>query len=132
MVVGNLPYYLANSLIVDLLLCGSLFKALILLAQKEVVQKWVASPLKYTYHYSALSVFINYLARAEITLIVPARYFIPTPPVDGALVKIEPYSLNLNSEILAAFLSFIKQCFHFRRKTLLNNLNSFQNFEKNK
>ncbi|MCE8159205.1 MAG: ribosomal RNA small subunit methyltransferase A [Candidatus Moeniiplasma glomeromycotorum] len=129
-VVGNLPYYLANSLIVELLLNFSLFKALVLLVQKEVAQKWVASPLKYNHHYSALSVFINYLAHTEITLLVPAGAFVPVPSVDGALVKIKPYSFNLTSTKLTAFLTFLKKCFHFRRKTLLNNLNSFPSSEK--
>ncbi|MCE8162901.1 MAG: ribosomal RNA small subunit methyltransferase A [Candidatus Moeniiplasma glomeromycotorum] len=130
-VVGNLPYYIANSLIVNLLFSSFLFKDLIFLVQKEVAQKWAASPSKYPKHYSALSVFINYLAQAEIVLIVPASSFVPAPPVDGGLVKIKPYwNVNLSREELISFLSFLKKCFHSRRKILLNNLSNFWSVEK--
>jgi 16S rRNA (adenine1518-N6/adenine1519-N6)-dimethyltransferase len=57
---------------------------------------------------------------------VPRGAFTPSPLVDGALVSINPrQSINLSKENLASFLSFLKNCFRFRRKTLLNNLNSF-------
>lgn len=88
----------------------------------------MASPSnKYASHYSALSVFINYLAQTEIVLVVPAQEFTPTPPVDGAVVKIKPsQNVNVSLRDLSSFLTFLKKCFHFRRKTLLNNLNSFK------
>jgi 16S rRNA (adenine1518-N6/adenine1519-N6)-dimethyltransferase len=71
------------------------------------------------------------LAQTEIVLGVPANTFVPAPPVDGALVKIKPYyNVNLTKEDLISFLSFLKKCFHSRRKTLLNNLNNFGNLEK--
>ncbi|KLL02582.1 MAG: rRNA small subunit methyltransferase A [Mycoplasmataceae bacterium RC_NB112A] len=125
--VGNLPYSIANSLIIGLLM-SRLFKNFIFLVQQEVAQRWVASPLKYVKHYSVLSVFINYLAQTEIIFTVPANVFIPTPPVNGALVKIKPYqTVNLSLKDLQSFLSFLKKCFNFRRKTLLNNLNKFKN-----
>ena len=81
---------------------------------------------KYSSQYSALSVFINYLAETKIVLEVPARVFIPSPSVDGALVLIDPYqNIDISKEQLTSFLRFLKNCFRYRRKTLLNNLNSF-------
>lgn len=125
-IVGNLPYYITNSLIINLLFHYHLFNYFIFLVQKEVGQKWVATPLKYSSKYSALSVFINYLAEAKITFEVPQRVFIPSPPVDGVLVVIKPFvNTNITREKLISFLSFLKNCFCFRRKTLLNNLFSF-------
>ena len=38
-IVGNLPYYITNSLIVDLLFNYRLFKSLVFLVQKEVGEK---------------------------------------------------------------------------------------------
>ena len=127
LVVGNLPYYVTNSLIVDLLFNYRLFKSLVFLVQKEVGKKWVSNPNnKYSSQYSALSVFINYLAETKIVLEVPARVFIPSPSVDGALVLIDPYqNIDISKEQLTSFLRFLKNCFRYRRKTLLNNLNSF-------
>ena len=131
-IVGNLPYCITNSLIVNLLFHHHLFKSLIFLVQKEVGQKWASSPTKHSSKYSALSVFINYLAEVKIVLEVPRGAFIPSPSVDGALVVINPYQdVNLSKEQLTSFLRFLKNCFRFRRKTLLNNLGSFAgNWEK--
>jgi len=126
LVVGNLPYYIANSLIVNLLINYSLFKSLIFLVQKEVACRWVASPSKHSNKYSALSVFINYLAETELPFTIPASSFTPSPNVEGALVVIKIRSnINLSPKELQNFLRLLKNCFRFRRKTLWNNLNGF-------
>ncbi|MCE8163548.1 MAG: ribosomal RNA small subunit methyltransferase A [Candidatus Moeniiplasma glomeromycotorum] len=125
-IVGNLPYYITNSLIINLLFDYHLFNSLIFLVQKEVGQKWVSSPHKHSAKYSALSVFINFLAETKIALTVPAQIFIPPPAVEGALVIIKPYqNTDIPKEKLISFLRFLKNCFRFRRKTLLNNFLSF-------
>ena len=86
----------------------------------------MSSPSQYSSKYSALSVFINYLAETKITLGVPREAFVPTPSVDGVLVAINPYkNINVSREKLISFLRFLKNCFRFRRKTLLNNLYNF-------
>jgi len=119
MVVGNLPYYLTNTLIINLLFNYHLFKSLVFLVQKEVGQKWVATPHHNPSQYSALSVFINYLSEIKLTLEVPARIFTPSPSVDGALIVINPIkNTDLTKEKLNSFLRFLKNCFRFRRKTL--------------
>lgn len=125
-IVGNLPYYITNSLIVNLLFDYHLFKSLVFLVQKEVGQKWISDPTKFASNYSALSVFINYLAETRIVLEVPRGVFVPSPSVDGTLVVVNPcQSVNISKEQLISFLRFLKNCFRFRRKTLLNNLGSF-------
>jgi 16S rRNA (adenine1518-N6/adenine1519-N6)-dimethyltransferase len=66
------------------------------------------------------------LAETKIVLEVPQKVFIPSPSVDGALVIINSYqNTDISKEQLTSFLRFLKNCFCFRRKTLLNNLNSF-------
>ena len=125
-IVGNLPYYLTNSLIVNLLINYHLFKSLVFLVQKEVGQKWVSNPNKYSSKYSALSVFINYLAETNLVFEVPRNFFNPIPEVDGALVVINPLkNNNIKKEQLVSFLKFLKNCFRSRRKTLRNNLLAF-------
>jgi len=132
LIVGNLPYYITNTLIINLLFNYHLFKSLVFLVQKEVGQKWVSSPTKHSAKYSALSVFINYLAEAKIVLEVPQSVFVPSPSVDGALVAINPYQdIEISKEQSTSFLRFLKNCFRFRRKTLLNNLGNFAgNYKK--
>lgn len=93
----------------------------------------MSSPNKYSSKYSALSVFINYLAETKIVLEVPQKVFIPSPSVDGSLVVINPcQGIDTPKEQLGFFLRFLKNCFCFRRKTLLNNLFSFAGNYKEK
>ena len=125
-IVGNLPYYISNILIGNLLEKRHLFKRLVFLVQKEVAQRWVASPFKYKNKYSNLSIFINYSCDTELLFEIPKRFFKPIPEVDGALVileiKIIPTENILNEN---KFFLFVRNCFKFRRKTLFNNIKSF-------
>lgn len=87
--------------------------------QKEVGQKWVAGPNKYSSNYSALSVLVNFLTGASATFTVPAPRFTPPSAVDGAVVvmKIHPLA-DVGQTQLTAFFRFLKNCFRSRRKTL--------------
>lgn len=125
-VVGNLPYYLANSLLVELLFSYKLFRSWVFLVQKEVGQRWVTGPNNYSSNYSALSVLVNSLTDASIIFNVPASAFTPLSAVDGSVVtmKIHPLA-DVDRTQLAAFFRFLKNCFRSRRKTLWNNLMSF-------
>lgn len=148
-IVGNLPYYLVNSLIINLLPYHYLFKSLIFLVQKEVAWRWAATPQKYKKEYSALSVYISLIAQVETPFLVPKQSFFPVPAVDGALVclKIKP-ELEINKTLtkwisndlskssapnefhqrtlqkvnLTKFFKFLKNCFRYRRKIFWNNL----------
>lgn len=127
-VVGNLPYNIANSLICELLVKHKLFTNFLFLVQKEVAQRWVANSKSYKKEYSALSVYINLLTTAEIKLEIPTTAFNPSPLVNGALVLLKiKTELTIEEERLAKFLRFVQNCFHYRRKTLYNNLISFVN-----
>jgi len=125
-IVGNLPYNIANSLICELLIKHKLFTNFLFLVQKEVAQRWVANSKSYKKEYSALSVYVNLLATTEIKLEIPAEAFNPSPLVNGALVLLKiKTELAIEQERLAKFFLFVKKCFHYRRKTLYNNLISF-------
>ena len=123
LIVGNLPYSIANSLIFNLLEKFELFKGLVFLVQKEVAQRWIATPQKYKKEYSALSVYISLITDPEIMFFVPKQCFFPQPSVDGALVCLEiKKEIQLKKEERPKFWSFLKNCFRHRRKTLWNNL----------
>ncbi|RHZ36782.1 16S rRNA (adenine(1518)-N(6)/adenine(1519)-N(6))-dimethyltransferase RsmA [endosymbiont GvMRE of Glomus versiforme] len=123
LVVGNLPYSIANSLIFNLLESAELFENLVFLIQKEVAQRWVATPQKYKKEYSALSVYISLITKPEIIFFVPKQCFFPQPSVDGALVRLEiKKEIQLEKEKRVQFWAFLKNCFRHRRKTLWNNL----------
>lgn len=123
LVVGNLPYGIANSLLCRLLENFELFKNFVFLVQKEVAQRWTATPQRYKKEYSALSVYINLIAKPKIVFKVPKQCFFPAPLVDGSLVRLEMESPpSVEKKNLVSLLVFLKSCFRHRRKTLWNNL----------
>jgi 16S rRNA (adenine1518-N6/adenine1519-N6)-dimethyltransferase len=114
-----LPYGIANSLICHLLEKFELFEEFVFLVQKEVAQRWIATPQKYKKEYSALSVYINLIAKSELILKVPKQCFFPAPLVDGSLVRLKiEKTPSIEKEKLGNLLAFLKNCFRHRRKTL--------------
>ena len=125
-VTGNLPYYISNSLIIDLLLKKEIFFEFFFLIQKEVAEKLLSTPKLFSKKYSALSVFVSCLANLKYLFEISRNDFSPVPEVDGVFLQIKPLpKLDFNKETSLEFLAFLKNCFRFRRKTLWNNLNSF-------
>lgn len=123
-IVGNLPYNIANSLIIELLLIFSLFTSFAFLVQKEVAYRWIAKPKSSSY--SALSVFVNFLSITNICFKVSGMAFSPKSSVQGALVIITiKKEIPIETSELKSFWVFLRNCFQFRRKTLLNNLIRF-------
>jgi 16S rRNA (adenine1518-N6/adenine1519-N6)-dimethyltransferase len=125
-----LPYYISNSLIIDLLFNHELFENFYFLVQKEVGQKWISSTSKHKEKYSSISVFINFISETEGLFEIPRNAFIPSPSVDGILVGLKLRKKNIEQKELRNFFSFIKNCFRFRRKTLMNNLKGFSGNKK--
>ncbi len=128
-IVGNLPYNIANQLVSKLVRQQQFFRRLVFLVQKEVAQRWVANHRSYKNKYSALSIMLNYFYRVELVFEVPKYFFRPQPPVDGAVVVFESREDLLTDLPTERFFTFTRNCFRFRRKTLLNNLKSFHGKE---
>lgn len=125
-IVGNLPYNIANSLLIELLLFSNFFSSFSFLVQEEVARRWLAKPKEN--NYSAISVFINFFSLPKIQFLVPGTVFIPNSAVRGALVTIIlKKEFSFNKIEIKNFWSFLRNCFQFRRKTLFNNLISFSN-----
>lgn len=79
----------------------------------------------------AITYLVNYYADAEIIKKVKKEYFIPSPKVESAIVKLKklkrPRIEVKNEELL---FEIIKANFTMRRKTITNSLSSV--IEKNK
>lgn len=126
-VMGNLPYYIATTIIKKFLLTKEKPKLMVFLVQKEVAKRIVARAPKTNF----LALFVEFFAKSKIVMIVKRKYFWPKPKVDGAVIKIEPYQTLINKEVpFEFFLKTIKAGFSHPRKTLLNNLTFY--FKKNK
>ena len=120
-VVANLPYYITTPIIGKLLEEDFNIHSIIIMVQKEVADRIVATPN--SKDYGALSLFINFYSNPEIILKVPKTVFMPQPRVDSAVVK-----LNIKDELPDVdrnlFFKVVKSAFSKRRKTLLNSLSS--------
>lgn len=120
-VVANLPYYITTPILTELLSQSLPIQRYIMMMQLEVANRICGKPS--TKEYNALSVWVEYRAKATKILKVPRSVFVPAPNVDSAVVQLEVYKeLPLVAEDEATFSTLIRQCFSQRRKTLFNNL----------
>ena len=125
-IVANLPYYITTSIITKLLETN--IKDITILIQKEVAERICAEPG--TKKAGAITYFVKYYADSKIIANVPKEYFIPSPEVESAIVKIskkDKKSVDVKNEKL--FFEIIKTNFMQRRKTIINSLSSIINKE---
>lgn len=90
-IVANLPYSVATPLLVSWLKTEPWppwFDRLVLMFQREVADRIVASPGNKDY--GRLAVLAQWRASARILLTLPAQAFTPKPKVDSALVELAP------------------------------------------
>jgi 16S rRNA (adenine1518-N6/adenine1519-N6)-dimethyltransferase len=85
-VVANLPYNIATPLVCDLLDTVPAISTMLVMVQREVAERLVASPGSAAY--GAPSVKVAYWATARIVGHVPASVFVPPPKVESSLVRI--------------------------------------------
>ena len=119
--VANLPYNVATPLVADVLDFVPQVQRMLVMVQKEVGERFCASPS--TEAYGALSVKVAFHATARIAGIVPPTVFLPKPNVDSALVEIvrhaQPIDAHINQKEL---FSLVRMGFAKRRKMLRGSL----------
>jgi len=120
-VVANLPYQISTPLLFRFIDSRDLYSRLILMLQREVAERMIASPGKKTY--GPLSVLVQSVADISICFIVKPSAFFPPPDVESAVIdlswKERPMIFTEEEE---GFRSVVKGCLGYRRKTLANAL----------
>ncbi len=120
-VVGNLPYHITTPILWRLLGHNNLICGCVLMMQREVAQRIVASPGGKDY--GALSVAVSYYAESEILRSFSSNQFYPAPGVDSALVRLRiSETPNVEVDDEALFFRILRAAFQYRRKTLRNAL----------
>ena len=115
--VANLPYNVATPLVADVLDFVPKVRRMLVMVQKEVGERFCASPS--TAAYGALSVKVAFHARARIAGLVPASVFLPRPNVESALVEIVRHDSPIDATVDPKKLfSLVKAGFAKRRKML--------------
>lgn len=118
-IVANIPYYLTNFLIQQLLQLRPLPVVLVLLVQKEVGERLAAQPGEY----SILGLSVQMYCLVEGVFAVPRTLFTPVPAVDSVVIRLTPLADPAVPEALQSqFMTLVKHGFAQRRKTLANNL----------
>ena len=116
-VIANLPYNVATPLVADLLDRVPEVKHMLVMVQREVAERFVATPR--TPAYGAVSVKIGYWAQARIVGDVPATVFFPKPNVASALVDIRRLETPALPDVVASELfALVRAGFAQRRKML--------------
>ena len=122
--LANLPYNVANEILLHLISYRDLFSVMVCMLQEEVADRLIAHPG--TKAYGVLSVTIQLYFSVEKLFRVPPAVFFPPPKVNSALVRLQPRKrrdLNIPDENL--FFRLVKTAFSQRRKTLVNALKGF-------
>ncbi len=120
--VGNLPYYITSPILFRLFEFADLIRDATLMAQKEVVERLVATPTHKDYGH--LSLATQFYSDPEFLFSVLPAAFSPRPQVHSSVVRLTMKSRarELQIDDPAAFLRFAQRIFVEKRKTLLNNL----------
>ena len=120
-VVANLPYYITTPIIMGLFESHVPLDSITIMVQKEVADRMQVGPG--TKDYGALSLAVQYYAKPQILLNVPASCFMPRPNVASAVIQLTRYE-KPPVEVADEHLMFrlIRASFNQRRKTMTNSV----------
>lgn len=130
-VVANLPYYITTPIIMGLFENNVPIDNITVMVQKEVADRMQAGPG--SKDYGALSLAVQYYAKAYIVANVPPNCFIPRPNVGSAVIRLTRYQEPpVQTEDPKLMFRMIRASFNQRRKTLQNGLNNSPDLEYSK
>jgi 16S rRNA (adenine1518-N6/adenine1519-N6)-dimethyltransferase len=120
-VVANLPYHIATPILFRLLEARKNLSLLVLMFQREVARRIVATAGNK--EYSSLSLAVQYVGQPHLRMVVSRKCFRPSPKVESAVVTLIPHvvpPIPLKNE--GFFYRLIRSAFMHRRKSLKNSL----------
>lgn len=120
-VIGNLPYRIATPIIVYLIENRSKISHIFITLQKELAERFTASPG--SKDYGSFSLFVQYYTEPEILFDIKGTCFWPPPKVDSVFLRLNlrrrPKYLVKDQDSL---FKIIRKAFSQRRKMLKNSL----------
>ncbi len=118
-ICANLPYYITSPIIFRILENKQKVKRAVLMVQREVADRLLATPG--TKDYSLLTVMVSRMAEVELVTRVSRNCFYPSPDVDSTVIKLVPRSEpQVAVEREEVFAALVRAAFQARRKTMLN------------
>ncbi|CAA7627201.1 16S rRNA (adenine(1518)-N(6)/adenine(1519)-N(6))-dimethyltransferase RsmA [Magnetospirillum sp. SS-4] len=119
-IVANLPYNISTALLINWLRRADSFETMVLMFQKEVVDRLAAPPR--SPHYGRLSVITQWRCDVRPLFNVDRRAFIPPPAVTSTVVQLTPRSQPLAPARFETLERVTAAAFGQRRKMLRSSL----------
>ncbi len=116
-VVGNLPYGIAQRLLVDLVTGGLRPRRIVCTVQKEVAQRATARPG--TKDYSAFTVLLAVAYVPRVRMVLRAGSFWPPPEVESAIIELDRLE-GAATSLARLVVPLVRAAFQSRRKKLAN------------
>ncbi|QHX36240.1 16S rRNA (adenine1518-N6/adenine1519-N6)-dimethyltransferase [Spiroplasma sp. TIUS-1] len=122
-IISNIPYYITSPIMFKVFEDSKIFSKAVFMVQKEVAQRICANVGEKSYN--NLSITSQFYSKPKYEFTVGKQMFKPVPAVDSAIISLDFKDSHI-SEISnpEKFVSFVRQIFNNRRKTILNNLSS--------
>ena len=121
--VANIPYYITTPIILKLIASKIDFRAITMMVQKEVADRFSALPK--TKAYGSITVFLNYYYDIEKLLFVSRNAFIPKPNVDSEVISLRQKKEKYDVKNEEFFFKLVRDSFKFKRKNIRNNLKNY-------
>lgn len=122
-VVANLPYYITTPIITKFIEEKIDVSKIIVMVQNEVALRFSAEVG--SKNYNSLTIFLNYYFDIKKAFFVSRNVFYPKPNVDSAVVVFSKKEKNIAINNEEHFFTLVKDSFTQKRKTLKNNLKSY-------
>ncbi len=121
-IIANIPYYITTPIIKHVINLPKL-KSMTLLVQKEVAKRFSAKPN--SKDYGSLTVYLNYYFDIHYLFDVKNTSFTPVPKVDSAVINFTTKENKPKVKDEQLFFKLVEDSFKMKRKTLRNNLKSY-------
>lgn len=120
--IGNLPYYITTPIIEHVISEKINFEKFTIMVQKEVADRFLAKPKSKDYGY--ITLVLKYYFDASKVTDVSKYSFDPVPKVESAVIS---FTKRENKPEIdeESYFDFLKNAFKQKRKTLKNNLNTY-------
>ena len=127
--LGNLPYNVANEILLNLISYRDIFSVIVCMVQEEVADRITA--VSGTKTYGVLTISLQLYFEVDKLFNVPPEDFYPPPKVTSSVIRLIPHEKpkwDIPDEKL--FFQLVKSAFAQRRKTLANTLTGFQGLDR--
>jgi 16S rRNA (adenine1518-N6/adenine1519-N6)-dimethyltransferase len=119
-IISNLPYNIGTQLLLNWLAQIEHVNSMVLMLQKEVVDRIISAPGKKSY--GRLSIICQLVCDAEKCFDVSPKAFYPEPKIWSSIVRLRPKADRPNKEVLSVLEKVTMQAFTGRRKMIKSSL----------